>query len=265
MSTRNDELFTLQQTLYESRNPTRRWLHRTRRAWVIHAIERWSAGARSALEIGPGSGVYLPTLAGVAEHVVASDIERAYLERLAPLAAQYDNVHLVRDDATKSAFADGTFDLVLCSEVIEHIEDSSAALREMCRIISADGTLFLSTPQRYSLLELASKIAFLPGFIQLARRVYREPVMETGHINLMTRRQLDAQLSDAGFDVVEEWLAGLYVPVVAETLGERAVRLQATWERRVRGTRLQGILWTQFVVAQPRSTTSRTRTCVSRP
>ena len=251
MITRDDELFALHQTLYESRNPTRRWLHRTRRDWIIDAILQRGAGAERALEIGPGSGVYLPTLADAAERVLASDIERAYLDRLAPLAEQLGNVRLVSDDITRSSFADGAFDLVVCSEVIEHIADSPAALREMHRIMRADGTLLLSTPQRYSLLELASKIAFLPGVIQIARRVYREPVMETGHINLLTRSQLRVELHDAGFEMEEEWLAGLYIPVVAETLGERAVALETAWERLVRGTRLQGVLWTQFVIARP--------------
>jgi SAM-dependent methyltransferase len=250
VTARDEQLFALQETLYESRNPTRRTLHRQRRAWIVDAIERYGHGANKALEVGPGSGVYLPTLAAVARHVVASDIERAYLDRLEPLAQRHDNLRLVWDDITSSAFAAGEFDLVLCSEVVEHIADARPAFREMHRVLAPTGTLILSTPQRYSPLELASKIAFLPGVITLVRRVYREPIMETGHINLMTNRRLVGELRDAGFTPVEQWLAGMYLPVVAELFGARAVQLEAALERRLRGSRLQGLLWTQFVVAR---------------
>lgn len=72
----------------------------------------------------------------------------------------------------------------------------------------------LSTPQRYSPLELAAKIAFLPGIIKLVRRIYREPILETGHINLMTASTVRRQLSKAGFDVEEHHQSGLYLPMI---------------------------------------------------
>jgi ubiquinone/menaquinone biosynthesis C-methylase UbiE len=248
-----DAMFVLQQTLYTSRNPTRRNLHCTRRDWIIDAIGRHGSGVKHALEVGPGSGVYFPALASAARHVVASDIEAAYLDRLVDMRSTYDNLQLVRDDITRSSFADGSFELILCSEVVEHIEDSTAALREMRRILADDGTLILSTPQRYSTLEMASAVAFLPGFIHVARRVYNEAVIPTGHINLLTRRMLRDQLAIAGFVPIEEWVSGLYLPGVAEMMGTRAVSMQAAFERRIRCTRLEHVLWTQFVIARPAS------------
>lgn len=247
-----EALYELQRTLYTSKNPTRRWLHVSRRDWISAAIRRWTPeDAPRALEVGPGSGVYLPILADVAREVVAADIEDAYLDRLGPLVEAHPNVRLVRDDVTYSAFPDGHFEVILCTEVIEHIADSRAALREMRRLLSPTGVLILSTPQRYSPLELTAKLAFLPVIIDLVRLVYREPVLETGHINLLTRRMLHSQLADAGFRSQEEYLAGMYIPVVAEALGHTAVRLERRLERRLRGTRFEGLLWTQYAVVSP--------------
>src|SRR5882724_12373918 len=66
----NDELLALQRALYESRNPTRRWLHCTRRDWIAGRLTRLAAdGRRAALEVGPGSGVYVPLLARLFERV----------------------------------------------------------------------------------------------------------------------------------------------------------------------------------------------------
>jgi 2-polyprenyl-3-methyl-5-hydroxy-6-metoxy-1,4-benzoquinol methylase len=245
-----DELVELQHTLYASSNPTRRWLHRSRRDWVIAAITKWGAGAERALEIGPGSGVYLPTLARVATSVVASDIETAYLERLGSVIDGHANVYLASDDITRSSFRDASFDLVLCSEVVEHIEDSQRALAEISRLLRPKGVLILSTPQRFSPLELCAKVAFLPGVIRIVRRVYGEPVLETGHLNLLTKRQLRAQLATARLVVRASHTAGVYVPVVAELLGQRAVRLEKRLEARLRTSRFGWLLWTQFVIAE---------------
>ena len=171
MKDRGEELFELQQTLYDSKNPTRRWLHRSRRDWVMAAIDEWGVGSRHALEIGPGSGVYLPALASVAAEVVGADIEDAYLSRLHPIECDNPNVRLVHDDILDSSLPDGYFDLILCSEVIEHIGDSRKAFSELHRLLSPSGVLIVSTPQKYSPLELFSKLAFLPGIIEVVRRI----------------------------------------------------------------------------------------------
>ena len=249
MTDHDEELFRLQETLYQSSNATRRWLHRSRRDWVIDAINHWGAGAGRALEIGPGSGVYLPTLAAVAAEVVGADIEDAYLSRLRPIEREYPNVSLVHDDIRQSSFADGHFDLILCSEVIEHIAESPRVFDELHRILAPSGVLIVSTPQKYSPLELCSKVAFLPGVIDVVRWIYREPILETGHINLLTKRMLRQQLQQAGFAIGTTHTAGVYIPGVAELLGSRALRWEQALEPRMRNTRFDGLLWTQFVIA----------------
>lgn len=247
----SNELYELQQTLYASKNPTRRWLHRSRRDVVVAAIERWGAAARGrALEVGPGSGVYLPVLARVATEVVASDIEDAYLSQLLPLAATNPKLRLERDDITRSSFGSESFDLVLCSEVIEHIANSGTALKEMYRLLRPGGLLILTTPQRYSPLEVVAKVAFLPGVIDVVRLIYAEPILETGHINLLTEREARAQLDDAGFRVEAHNKTGVYLPVAAEALGETALRLERRLEARLRGTRSDWLLWTQYYLAR---------------
>jgi SAM-dependent methyltransferase len=247
----DDALFELQRTLYESKNPTRRWLHCSRRDWIIAALSRWGTARSRVMEVGPGSGVYLPTLARLAGEAFGVDIEDAYLSRLRPLGQAHPNLRLVRDDIARSSFPDGHFDLILCSEVIEHIKDGPQALAEMRRLLSPSGKLVLSTPQKFSPLELFSKVAFLPGIIQIVRWIYREPILETGHINLMTKRRLRKLLAAAGFAIEETHTTGVYLPVIAEAFGSRALRLEQALEPRLRGTRLEWLLWTQYIVASP--------------
>ena len=247
------ELLPLLETLYASKNPTRRWLHRTRRDWIIaKARECARTPPGRALEIGFGAGVYLEALAETFGEVVATDLAAAHLEHARALAARYPNLTLKRDDILATTLPERAFDLILCSEVIEHFAESARALVAMRRLIAPGGTLILSTPQRYSLLEIACRIAFLPGVIGIVRRIYGEAIFETGHINLLTARAAERQIIAAGFRIRERFSSGMYLPVVAEFSGERGLRCARCLERRIRGGRMDGMLWTQYYVAEPR-------------
>jgi hypothetical protein len=55
-----------------------------------------------ALEIGPGSGVYLPALADLFDKVIATDIASAFLTRVWFLARVYPNIVVIEDDIIHS-------------------------------------------------------------------------------------------------------------------------------------------------------------------
>jgi 2-polyprenyl-3-methyl-5-hydroxy-6-metoxy-1,4-benzoquinol methylase len=248
------ELMRLQETLYTSRNRTRRWLHTTRRERIVAEVKRAAASGphRRALEVGPGSGVYLPILSALFDEVVATDVEEAFLDRARTLAIQHPNLEVRRDDITASRLEPQSFDTVLCSEVIEHIDDSRAALTGMHRALRPGGFLVLSTPQRYSPLEVCGRIAFHPAVLPLVRMAYREPILPTGHINLMTRSETSRQVREAGFEILRTAQSGVYIPFVAELGGRPALRLEQALERRMAGGRWGGLLWVQYCVAQRR-------------
>ena len=247
------ELLALQEVLYDSSNPTRKWLHLSRRDWVRRAILRFGQGATRALEVGPGSGIYLPDLMAVAGEVLAADIEEAYLQQAREMAKTEPSLTVARDDITATELPVGSFQLVLCTEVIEHIADSDAAIAGLARLVSADGAIILTTPQRYSPLELCARVAFLPGVIQLVRMIYREPVIPTGHINLLTEKSLRQQIADNGLVVQSCWKSGFYLPLVAELGGEAGCRFLRWCEARLRNSPLSGLLWTQSYVLRPGS------------
>lgn len=217
----------------------------------MDAIRGYSIGPRDkALEIGPGSGLYLPILAKRFREVIAADIEDAYLNEASSLAAAHPNLRPVVDDITRSRLPERSFDLILCTEVVEHITGSVLAIAEMYRLLKPGGFLILSTPQRYSPLELTAKIAFLPGVIDVVRMIYREPVLETGHINLLTTAQVTAQIERPGFRIREHHKSGVYIPLLAEFAGNAGLRLEQWLEPRLRDSPLDWLLWTQYFVAE---------------
>lgn len=246
----DSELVDLQDTLYNSSNPTRRWLHCLRRDWILGQISTLTGPILKSLEVGPGSGLYLRPLGEVTDSVLASDINDSYLARAREIADSSSNIECVKDDITQSGLKEGSFELILCTEVIEHIADSKMALQGLCRLLSMEGTLLLTTPQKFSPLELCAKVAFLPGVIQLVRLIYREPIIPTGHINLLTEKELKEQFALAGLSICEQYKCGMYLPLIAEFGGLTGQRFLGWLENKLRGTFCDGLLWTQCYVVR---------------
>ncbi len=86
---------------------------------------------------------------------------------------------------------DGTFDLILSLDIIEHIRDDRGFLREMARVLRDNGTLILSTP--------ASGPVFLLN--RLKRLVGLTPDQYGHVVEGYSLEQLDTMLRDAGFDI----------------------------------------------------------------
>ena len=62
------------------------------------------------------------------------------------LDAHPKSPHIVQGDLTKLDFPDGHFDLVVCSHVLEHIEDDQKAFSEIRRVLTPGGHAVLQTP-----------------------------------------------------------------------------------------------------------------------
>jgi 2-polyprenyl-3-methyl-5-hydroxy-6-metoxy-1,4-benzoquinol methylase len=248
------DLVGLQLTLYESRTPTRRWMHRERHRIIVAALRRAAAtsGSGVALEVGPGAGPYVPTLIELFDRVVVSDIEPDYLDHIRERFGATDRLDIVVDDIADSKLERASFDVVLCSEVLEHTSDPGAVLRGIARVMRPGGTLVLSTPQAYSTVELLGRIAFRPGLLHLARAIYREPVLPTGHISLLTRSEARELLAGSGFEIVSASASTFYLPGIAEFGGERGMRLLRRLESLLQRGRGAGLLWTQHWTATRR-------------
>jgi SAM-dependent methyltransferase len=53
---------------------------------------------------------------------------------------------IVQMDVTDIRYPDGSFDVVLCSHVLEHVEDDRLAMRELLRVLAPDGWAVLLVP-----------------------------------------------------------------------------------------------------------------------
>ena len=53
---------------------------------------------------------------------------------------------MVHADITQIPFVDDSFDVILCSHVLEHVPEDRQAMRELCRVLKPDGWALLLVP-----------------------------------------------------------------------------------------------------------------------
>lgn len=98
------------------------------------------------LELGAGGGFLATTLAERGfERLTLSDLTAT---ALAALRTNAPEALLVGADAERLPFADGTFDVVVSSDVIEHLPDVEAHVAEVARVLAPEGRYYLKTPNR---------------------------------------------------------------------------------------------------------------------
>ena len=95
------------------------------------------------LENGCGIGMYVEQLSRFGGKVIGLeyDFERAAQARI-------NSPHILNAAGESIPLPSGTFDLILSHEVIEHVQDDRAAIREMIRTLNPGGRLVIFCPNR---------------------------------------------------------------------------------------------------------------------
>lgn len=141
-----------------SNNSGTRYTFTKRLEAVFQMIARNEIGR--ILEIGCGAGLLCLELGQRAKTVVGIDISHFVLDFANHVKdyIHYKNVFFQQGDAENLAFQDESFDLVICSEVLEHLLSPQKALDEMRRVTKKDGSIILTTPCAVSLSALCMKV-----------------------------------------------------------------------------------------------------------
>ena len=163
--------------------------------WPGAAASAKPLAGKSALDIGCGAGLVCEPLARLGAAVTGVD---AAAENVAAAAAHADGVGLdIRYMAGEVAGLDiGTFDLVTCVEVIEHVADKPAFLRDVAARLAPDGLLIMSTPNRTA----ASRVLLVGA----AEAVGYVPKGTHHWGDFITPDEFAALLSDAGLTLTAQ-------------------------------------------------------------
>ena len=172
-----------------------------RQARMLTAVLRTVPGPAVIVDIGCGDGLATKVAAQLnpGHQFVGIDWSADALRQ-----AQARGLALIRAGVEGSGLplVSASADVVIMSEVIEHLIDTDSALDEAFRILKPGGSLLLSTPNLaawYNRGLLA--IGVQPVFSEVSLRgVYGRPGSQVaGHLHMFTRRALTGLLAARGF------------------------------------------------------------------
>ncbi len=133
------------------------FVSRQRYRLVVDLLRGRSIG--KVLEVGYGSGVFLPELARHAREVFAADVHPHGVDVTRALDRAGVAATLVEAPAEHLPFAAGTFDAVVAVSTFEFVGDVGLAIDEIARVLRPDGCAIVVTPGASPLLDFALRVA----------------------------------------------------------------------------------------------------------
>jgi SAM-dependent methyltransferase len=132
----------LEYELQTHRAEDRHWWYQGRRRVLERAIARLELPAQAhILDAGCGSG---RNMVDLAHHGSVTGVELSPTS--VQLARDRDAGEVIEGSVLDMPFNDGSFDLSVSLDVIEHLEDDIGALRELRRVTKAGGALLVTVP-----------------------------------------------------------------------------------------------------------------------
>lgn len=169
--------------------------HEVAYEYILDAVD-----GREVLEAGSGEGYGAAMLAGRAAGVVCVDYDQSAVEHT---RARYPELTVHQGNLIDLPLPDGSVDVVVNFQVIEHLWDQPLFIRECARVLRPGGRLLISTPNR---------ITFSPG---------RDTPLNPFHTRELNALELTELLVENGFDAPE--MLGVHH-------GAALLKLDAKWD-----------------------------------
>lgn len=118
------------------------------------------------LDLGSGEGG-TSKIFSEENFVVSLDIS---LIRLKRQKTNFQINKTVQANAFFLPFSDSSFDIVILQDVIEHVESPEYLINEIERVLSPNGLIYLSTPNRFSIINFLSDPHWGTPFISILNR-----------------------------------------------------------------------------------------------
>jgi len=158
----------------------------------LRPLERLQAPPGRLVDVGAYTGVFVEIAAQHGWEAYGLEPSRWAVEQ-----ARGRGVQMIEGTLATSGLAAASFDVVTMWDVIEHVADPQAEIREAHRLLKPGGMLVLHT------MDIDSRFARLMG--------RRWPWLMEMHIYYFSRRTLGAMVEQAGFRVIRSEPQGRYL------------------------------------------------------
>ncbi len=171
-----------------------RYQHRQRVTLINQYLKTYPA--RTVLDAGAGKGPNTYLASKVAVRVVALESSREEVVRMRKNFEKYpellDKIEIVIADLTEIPLESDSVDLIICSEVIEHVENRPKALDELRRVLKNDGKIIFSMPNKNSL------------YWRREKQLHRKEVSPESFCHWQfSAHDIENLVSNAGFKIME--------------------------------------------------------------
>jgi ubiquinone/menaquinone biosynthesis C-methylase UbiE len=158
----------------------------------------------TGVDFGAGKGAYSLFIADKVKSLTAFDLNKDNLIEIKK-HPEGNNIKLVITSGSKTCFKAGSFDSLFAIEVLEHLEDIQAGIKEINRILSEKGIAYITVPNKYFPLEthhvyLFNRVVdgrFIP-FLSMFEFIHNK----IGSARRFTVKSLSAYFEKEGFEML---------------------------------------------------------------
>lgn len=173
-------------------NFLQRMWHSRKLKTVVNLIGKKN-NPKNILDVGCASGWFLSELAfryPKTKHVGVD----AYKKAIDYGKKRYKNLKLICADAHSLPFPKESFDVIICTEVLEHVENPQKVLKEIKRVLSKDGVAIVEMDSGNLLFR-----AIWYWWTHLRRGVWRD-----SHIHTFNKKILEDMIKKSGFIITQK-------------------------------------------------------------
>lgn len=180
---------------------------RNRYTFVERELKAITSGqkAQRALNLGTGEGDYDRMLAQYAGQLLGCDVNEEDIAHARQLNSDVANLTYEINNALALSHAEGTFDWIVSSEVIEHVGDPEKMVYEMARVLVPGGYAVMTFPSREFPISYdpINRIGQLFPFGRKKEYLISQGAYAFGHEYLIGSKDFKKWAEGAGFEIVK--------------------------------------------------------------
>lgn len=191
-----------------------RYQHRCRIEVIDEFLSKYCSDKAVGLDAGSGKGPSTVVMSRYLNQIYSIEYEDENVVRQRENFLRYGvgddhEILLSQGNLENITLDDEKVDVVVCSEVLEHIDNYERAAAEIFRVTRRGGTVIFSMPNALSAFWLYDR--FIYWMVKLVRFLKRKPMDDTGYSFwersrhwAFTSKEIRGIARKAGFTIVEE-------------------------------------------------------------